>query len=232
MALGLKKLKTLGLIILLFWIHWLPDDVIIYRERLFGAFKTLSDYRFVYTVVNWSMVFLVLVLGILIAYKADFCQHIRASFTWRNLIVLALTLFFALIVSWLFKTVYLQYFSYLTLKNNLNLNWYYQLSPKGVFEFKLLILAPFFEEMIYRAGIFKLFDKHRKVALLVSTLAFAWLHTGFTLAFVIYLPFSLILGAVFYRTGRLSDTILLHSGYNFLVGFTFYWLSHWTGFGG
>lgn len=229
----LKKFKYLALMALLQAIYWLPDDIIIYRERLFGSIKNLSDYRFAYTVANWSAVFLALCLGILIAYKAGFYQRIKSTFTWQNLLVLGMTLILSLIISWLVNVIYLKYFSYMTLKNAQVLGWYYRLSPKGLFGFRTLVSAPVFEEMIFRACIFKFFGKQRKIALVVSTFVFAWIHTGVTPAIAIYLPFSLILSAIYYRTDRLSDTMLLHSGYNLLMNISaFYWLSHWTGFGG
>ncbi len=88
----------------------------------------------------------------------------------------------------------------------------------------MVILAPVMEEFIFRR---QLIDRMRpyggKVAVLTSALIFGLFHGNFS-QFVYASALGLVLGYVYYKTGKLRYTIGLHMGVNFLGSIVSGWL--------
>ncbi|MDD6212122.1 MAG: type II CAAX endopeptidase family protein [Clostridiales bacterium] len=81
-----------------------------------------------------------------------------------------------------------------------------------------VLLAPFFEEMVFRK---MMIDRLNRLgdwpAMVVSALLFAMFHGNFY-QFFYALGIGLLLGYIYVRTGRIRYTIFLHMSINFLFG--------------
>lgn len=82
--------------------------------------------------------------------------------------------------------------------------------------FGVAILAPILEESIFRASIYQLFE-NTKISFAVSSLLFAFVHSGYSWVFLVYLPVSLGITFIYHRSKILTDSILIHSIFNLLV---------------
>ncbi|MDR2976152.1 MAG: CPBP family intramembrane metalloprotease [Streptococcaceae bacterium] len=88
--------------------------------------------------------------------------------------------------------------------------------------FVVAVCGPIMEETIFRLAIFKLvFPQKDKIALLVSTLLFAFAHMQSEvtnlLAWPPYLMMGFILGYLFYRTKKIEVSVAVHGIWNTLA---------------
>lgn len=85
----------------------------------------------------------------------------------------------------------------------------------------MIILGPFVEELVFRHIIIgKLSYKINKtITIIISSLIFAFLHTGFSKEILIYLPMAIALSYLYIRTKEnFAATFLFHMSWN-LLGF-------------
>lgn len=99
---------------------------------------------------------------------------------------------------------------------------FYKNSPRGILFVVGVILAPFFEELVYRGiilnGMLKKYSP--KKAIVVSSLIFGFMHLNLPQglnAFII----GLIIGTVYYFTKSLYICMLMHAANNFIVNFIY-----------
>ncbi|ACZ01890.1 CPBP family intramembrane glutamic endopeptidase [Streptobacillus moniliformis] len=81
----------------------------------------------------------------------------------------------------------------------------------------IVIFAPIEEELFFRKLIFTYLE-NRKFALIVSIILFAFAHSIFDLKiFIIYLPISIIISLIYYKTNSVKMTSLFHMSWNSLA---------------
>lgn len=85
----------------------------------------------------------------------------------------------------------------------------------------MIVLGPFVEELIFRHIIIGKFSYKfsKTIMIIISSLIFAFLHTGFSIEIIIYLPMALALSYLYIKTKEnFAATFLFHMSWN-LLGF-------------
>ena len=92
------------------------------------------------------------------------------------------------------------------------------ITPFGVNFLFIGVLAPIFEELIYRKAIIDRLRRYGDLpAILISGLIFGLIHGNFSQVFY-SMAIGLVLGYVYVRTGNVLYTILLHATFNLVSG--------------
>jgi membrane protease YdiL (CAAX protease family) len=224
----IKKFRWQYLIlaVILNEIYGLPMKVVKNRANLFSSIKRISTYRLVFSLANWSITVLSFLILLVICQKYGLFGSLNSFFSYRQILFLIffclfVVIFSALVMSLFFKTSY-------AVGHAEFLYHYAILIPKKLFLFQTIFTGPVFEEVIYRVCLFQ-FLNNDKVAAVVSILLFAYLHTGFSVSIVIYLPTSLAFTYAYTRRKQVLDSAIVHSVCNFTVNDAVFWVSHVLG---
>ena len=78
------------------------------------------------------------------------------------------------------------------------------------------VIAPIFEELVFREYAYRLIG-YKWLAFLISSTVFAWMHTGFTIYFFMYWPMGMAFCLLYQRRGNVTESIIGHGLANFLV---------------
>lgn len=215
-----NKVKAVGLLLLMETLYLFPDFLFSSRG-IFLLSKLFENYdNFAYWA--YPMVKLIgFVIALVIAYKMGFFFQIRESFRLKNILLLLLFVVSALIIAYFMESyIFLNFPS--AFYNAPNISGYNFLAQLPVWFSVLLlsVLAPIFEEIIFRKCLYQLFNND-KLAFIISVVLFAWIHTGFSIWFIYYLPSSLAITYAYHRHKRLTDSIFVHMGNNILMSYIF-----------
>lgn len=112
-------------------------------------------------------------------------------------------------------------------EHSIDLANYFARTPFWSHSLDLFVIGPISEELIYREYLYRLIDK-KCLACFVSVTMFAWVHTGFTFSFFLYLPISLVVTLAYHRRKAIGESIALHSSINLINTYLPNLLSFWV----
>lgn len=210
----LNKLKYFSLFFLLFSIYWFPDVILAYPEVYL---KSLVGYerKVVATWIFLGDMAISLFLGTLICYKLGYYKNTLSIFKIKNIFFL---LFSIVVLFIIYFFTYTYYNSHFMSPGIAKVQSAY--SQQIVFPFvqfiRFAICAPIFEEAAFRTTIYRFF-KNDKIAFIVSSISFAWMHTGANPILIVYLPMSVVLTLIYHRRRVLGESILVHGLMNALL---------------
>ncbi|CAM3171458.1 CPBP family intramembrane glutamic endopeptidase [Streptobacillus ratti] len=91
---------------------------------------------------------------------------------------------------------------------------YYKSVNKLLLILQIVVFSPIEEELFFRKIIFTYLE-NRKLALIVSIILFAFAHSFFNLEiFILFLPISIIISLIYYKTNSLKLNCIFHMLFN------------------
>lgn len=219
-----KSLQTKLKVVLLLLV-----TLILYNgwEPRLGIFPpTFYDFAFNYYGFVDILTFLVIIV---IAYKNDAFKKIFDIFRPKNLLFILFFIVGGNIFIALAHHLYFQMTPALEAfpEHSIDLANYFARTPFWSHSLDLFVIGPISEELIYREYLYRLFDK-KCLACFVSVTVFAWVHTGFTYSFFLYLPISLVVTLAYHRRKAIGESIALHSSINLINTYLPNLLSFWV----
>ncbi|MGT2865533.1 CPBP family intramembrane glutamic endopeptidase [Streptococcus fryi] len=182
-------------------VYWLSPNAMMYYRPVLESLLYVSGFIAVAIVLYLAKRF-----GLLNDYR-NLCRIKHVAF----LVTLSLLL---LMVNKLVAVFLWTYFPHHINTNQENIAYLYHSLPRLFFYWSITVGAGVFEEVIYRACIFKII-KSPRLALICSVLLFAFAHTQ-TISVLAYLPTGILLGSYYKKTDSLSDCISIHICHNIL----------------
>ena len=222
------KLKWLIIALFLFLLYLLPNII---SANMVSLFFWTKSYDQMLQYAGYSELFLLIlgnVIGIFICYRFGFYNKWKSVFSIKNTIILLIFIITLLIVEWGAQTFY-QYYASGILGDTQSATYNESIMPPVVYYTIINFSAPVFEEAIFRECIYRFF-KNPNISFIVSCVLFAFLHTGFTTSFWVYIIMAMMFTAVYHRRRVLLDSIIVHLGYNVLITPVFKLLFHLFGF--
>lgn len=213
-AYWLNKLKYLSLFFLLFALYWLPDIILAYPEVYLKSFVGY-ERQVIATWIFLGNLSISLFLGIFLVYKLGYFKNTLSIFKWKNILFIFLSTCFLLLIYFFTSTYYNSHFIRPGIAN-LESSYANQITYPFIQFISFNICGPFFEEAAFRTTIYRFF-KSEKIAFIVSSISFAWMHTGPNPILIVYFPMSLILTFIYHRRKVLGESILAHSLMNALL---------------
>ncbi|MCM6845665.1 CPBP family intramembrane metalloprotease [Lactococcus lactis] len=210
----MNKLKYFSLFILLFAIYWFPDVILGYPEIYL---KSLVGYdrQAMATWIFLGNMAISLFLGILICYKLGYYKNTLSIFKIKNILFLLFTTIVLFIIYFFTFTYYNSHFITPGIAKE-QADYSRQIVFPFVQFISFAICAPIFEEAAFRTTIYRFF-KNDKIAFIVSSISFAWMHTGANPILIVYLPMSVVLTLIYHRRRVLGESILVHGLMNALL---------------
>jgi CAAX amino terminal protease family. len=211
---------------LLFAIYWFPDVILAYPEVYL---KSLVGYEreVVATWIFLGNTSLSLFLGILVCYKLGYYKNTLSFFKLKNILFLLLGICAILLVQFIAKTYYDSHFMEPGIAK-LQAAFSNQLAYPFAQFISFGVCAPIFEEAAFRTTFYRFF-KNDKIAFWVSSIGFAWMHTGPNPILIVYLPISILLTLIYHRRKVLAESIIVHGVTNVLIPIAFTFLQTHTG---
>ena len=196
-----SRLKALGLLLLTAVLYWLPP---------------MLPYRDYYYILP-PLQLVCLALALVVAYKSHVFTHFVSTFKPLNLLIILGILVLGLVAAHL---AYLWYYNNVpvldTITNQQADDYASRFMPAWYSAAVYFLIAPFFEELIFREYFYRLF-KSSWLAAGLSILIFTLLHSGFTWAFVLYFPMGFFMVLAYQRRKVVTDSMLVHAGFNLAV---------------
>lgn len=222
----MNKLKYFGLFILIWTIYWFPDVIFAYPEIFF---KSLIGYerQLASTWLLFANLLISIGLGIFLGVKFGYFKNTLSMFKIKNLLIILITFFFASILYFVTLTYYSSHFPLAGIAQT-QMEYSNQIVFPWINAISFGISSPLFEEMAFRGTIYHFF-KNDKLAFILASITFAWIHTGFSPVLLVYLPMSVILTTIYHRRKVLSESILLHILFNTFLPIMFSFLQFLTG---
>lgn len=223
------KIKYMSLFAVLYFLYGVPFGFISHQSAIF---RFTTSYAAQTTWANNCFLIsgiLVIIVAVIIGYKFGFYKNSLSSLKPKNLVITGIMIISILLISFFTTYLYQMYGPKMQAMGNSEQDGILLslLTPFNAF-FLEGILAPVFEEAMYRACIYHFF-KNEKVAFIVSAVFFSWVHTGFTISFFVYIPTDIVITYAYYRRKVLLDSILVHGLYNSLLAPVTVLLQLWTG---
>ncbi|MCI1072530.1 CPBP family intramembrane metalloprotease [Lactococcus lactis] len=207
----LEKVTIILVAIFLLVLSQLPMYYVNYennKNNIYGVANKIS--------VNFIIIaLLVVIIAIFLGKKRGFYKQIAKTLELRNIVLIfvlaILCVILNIIINLFIRVHHLGTMYNQDVIDNIlgSLLWFSKI-------FGVAILAPILEESIFRASIYQLFE-NTKISFAVSSLLFAFVHSGYSWVFLSYLPVSLGITFIYHRRKILTDSILIHSIFNLLV---------------
>ncbi|MCT4431813.1 CPBP family intramembrane metalloprotease [Lactococcus lactis subsp. lactis] len=206
-----EKIITIFFAFFLFFISQIPIYYVNYKNKennLYGISNKIS-LPFIFIAL------FVIIIAVALGKKRGFYHHSKKTLEFKNIMLILVLVTISIILNILINRFII--FHHLGIMNNqINIDSILSsLSCLGKI-FGIALLAPILEESIFRASIYQIFNND-KVSFLISSLLFAFLHSGYSWVFFTYLPVSLCMTFIYHRRKILTDSILFHSLFNLLV---------------
>jgi membrane protease YdiL (CAAX protease family) len=158
-------------------------------------------------------------IALFIAVRNHFFDNLKSFFSLKKgslfiNIGFVIILCVAIFVSLYFLTAYAFHsFGFTSTNNTTYLNYFFTYLPQWYVPIDICVVTPIVEEIINRGCIYHLFS-NKWVAFVVSAVLFAFLHTGFSVQILYYLPDAFLITLAYHRKQRLLDSMLVHALYN------------------
>lgn len=213
----LNKLKWLFIFLAFNLVYNLLYSIWWYKNKIFH-FKDYTSFHSFLAIFYPILQIIFIVGAIYVGYKLGFFKKIRNTFKPKNLLFLGMITVVLFLVAFSSITIFMLYFPDKLIGNTESINTLTSDMPFISVTFLIPLSAGVFEELIYRGCIYNFFQND-KIAYMISSFYFAYIHAGFTWSYLIYLPLSLIITFSFHRRKRISDSMVVHSCYDLFGGY-------------
>jgi len=179
-----------------------------------GAFVPMEAVHDFYPILFLVILFIVLYIAI----KTGVFAHFKETFRSQNLLWLLGFVIVGYILGNIAHYLYLRFVPALDtiVENEATNNFVDSFLPTWFVYILMVVIAPIYEELMFREYFYRFFS-HKWLAYILSILLFTLIHTRLTWSFFEYLPMSVIVTSTFHRYKRVSDSIIVHGGYNLMV---------------
>lgn len=213
------RLRYIRLIVVTLFCSYLPFYVFYYRSTLFNLLS--PKYEDLYPLILQTVLGFITLISFLIVFgvssKYQLLIDWQTTFKAKRLVELVLITFLLISINIVINRWLSSYLVENSNTNQAQIIHLYHIYPKVLFFISSSLGAGCFEEIIYRAGLFKLIN-HPQLAYVLSIIIFAFVHSQ-DLSLIAYLPTGIILGYLYYKHQRISDCIFVHSLHNLLSYF-------------
>lgn len=217
----IMKYKYLFIALLLWGIHQIPDILLGHRDLVFTLVgNQIGLYQPLLVTFLWLSQFMVIGFAVLIAHKSGLFGKIKTTFTLKRIVFLILCAVSLLVINYGIAYLKNTYFPNLENKNQGGIFYFYHTVPKAYFLFSLVISGPFFEELVFRACLFKLINNDT-LSFVVSTVIFPLFHVT-DIGALIYIPSALLFTYLYAKRKVVTDNLLVHMLHNLFSSYSLF----------